>query len=123
MVAVGANGGTLTLGFACGQYNEIPQLICYPIAIVRTVGRLRSMFLTQVELGRRLDDLESRSDQRFAVVLDATRELAAPLPKRPARQCECGKVAKRRAGTSAKRPGSRSTHSPKVARPPAETLD
>jgi hypothetical protein len=53
------------------------------IAIMRAFGRLRSMLLTQVELARRLDDLEGRYDLQFAVVFDAIRELVASPPDQP----------------------------------------
>jgi len=53
------------------------------IAIMRAFGRLRSMLLTQVELARRLDDLEARYDQQFEVVFDAIRELVASPPDEP----------------------------------------
>ena len=40
------------------------------------------MVLTQVELARRVDDLEARYDQQFEVVFDAIREVvASPLDK------------------------------------------
>ena len=60
------------------------------IAIMRAFGRLRSMLLTQVELARRLDDLEARYDQQFTVVFDAIRELVAPEPDERARRIGFG---------------------------------
>lgn len=60
------------------------------IAIMRAFGRLRSMLLTQVELVHRLDDLETRYDQQFAVVFDAIRELVASPPDEPARRIGFG---------------------------------
>jgi hypothetical protein len=56
------------------------------IAIMRAFGRLRSMLLTPVELARRLDDLEGRYDQQFAVVFDAIRERVASPPDEPSRR-------------------------------------
>jgi hypothetical protein len=53
------------------------------LAIMRAFGRLRSMLLTQVELARRLDDLEARYDQQFEVVFDAIRELVTSPPDEP----------------------------------------
>jgi hypothetical protein len=60
------------------------------IAIMRAFGRLRSMLLTQVELTRRLEDLEARYDQQFTVVFDAIRELMAPEPDELARRIGFG---------------------------------
>jgi hypothetical protein len=48
------------------------------------------MLLTQVELARRLDDLESRYDQQFAVVFEAIRELVASPPDEPPRRIGFG---------------------------------
>jgi hypothetical protein len=56
------------------------------IASMRAFGPLRSMLLTQVELARRLDDLEAQYDQQFAVVFDAIRELVASPPGEPPRR-------------------------------------
>jgi hypothetical protein len=72
------------------------------IAIMRVFGRLRSMLLTQVELARRLDDLEARYDQQFAVVFDAIRELVAPPPDEPARRIGVGVDASLRDALTAK---------------------
>jgi hypothetical protein len=60
------------------------------IAIMRAFGRLRSMLLTQVELARRLDELEARYDQQFTVVFDAIRELVSSPDDEPMRRIGFG---------------------------------
>jgi len=53
------------------------------IEIMRTFVRLREMLASNVELARRLDDLEKKYDTQFRVVFDAIRQLMAPPPPRP----------------------------------------
>jgi hypothetical protein len=48
------------------------------IAIMRTFVRMREMLASHAELARRLDELEQRYDEQFAVVFDAIRELMGP---------------------------------------------
>ncbi len=48
------------------------------IEIMRTFVRLRQVMTTQVDLLRRLDELEQRYDAQFKVVFDALRQLVAP---------------------------------------------
>jgi len=50
--------------------------------IIRAFVRLRRAAATFAELGRRLDALERRYDERFRVVFQALRELMQP-PARP----------------------------------------
>lgn len=50
------------------------------IWIVRTFIKLRSFALQNRELSRRLDQLESKYDQKFKVVFDAIRRLMEPAP-------------------------------------------
>jgi hypothetical protein len=50
---------------------------------MRTFVRLRQMIASNVELARRLDELEKKYDAQFRVVFDAIRELMAPPPPRP----------------------------------------
>src|SRR5574340_449702 len=52
------------------------------IEIMRTFVRLRAMLASNVELARRLDQLERKYDAQFRVVFDAIRELMAPPPPR-----------------------------------------
>jgi hypothetical protein len=48
------------------------------IEIMRAFVRLRQMLISNVELSRRLDELESKYDRQFKVVFDAIRALMAP---------------------------------------------
>lgn len=48
------------------------------IQIMRAFVQFRQMLLSSQELNQRLDALESRYDQQFAVVFDAIRQLMAP---------------------------------------------
>ena len=53
------------------------------IAIIRTFVKLRQFFLSNAELARRLDELESKYDKQFKVVFDAIRKLMeTPVPGR-----------------------------------------
>jgi ORF6N domain len=54
------------------------------IAIMRAFVRLREMLLSNTELARKLDALESEYDEQFRVVFDAIRELMSyeEAPKR-----------------------------------------
>ena len=50
------------------------------IQIIRTFVRLRELLSTHKELARKLDELEARYDDQFAVVFDAIRKLMEPPP-------------------------------------------
>ena len=56
------------------------------IEIMRTFVRLREMLASNVELTRRLDELEKKYDVQFRAVFDAIRQLMAPPPPRPQRR-------------------------------------
>jgi hypothetical protein len=47
------------------------------IEIMRAFVKLRQMLASNVELSRRLDELESKYDKQFRVVFDAIRQLMA----------------------------------------------
>ena len=47
------------------------------IEIMRTFVKLRQMLASNAELGRRLDELESKYDKQFKIVFDAIRHLMA----------------------------------------------
>ena len=53
------------------------------IAIMRAFVRLREMLASHADLARRLDELERKYDQQFAVVFQAIRELMKPSTARP----------------------------------------
>jgi len=48
------------------------------IEIMRAFVKLRQLLASNVELSRRLDELESKYDRQFKVVFDAIRKLMAP---------------------------------------------
>ena len=48
------------------------------LEVVRAFIRLRLVLASNVELSRRLDDLESKYDRQFKVVFDAIRQLMSP---------------------------------------------
>ena len=50
------------------------------VAIMRAFVRIRQMLASNVELSRRLDELESKYDLNFKVVFDAIRQLRSPPP-------------------------------------------
>ena len=47
------------------------------IEIMRAFVKLRQIFVSNAELARRLDELESKYDKQFRVVFDAIRQLMA----------------------------------------------
>lgn len=51
------------------------------IEIMRAFVRLRQILASNVELSRRLDELESKYDRQFKVVFDTLRQLMAPTPQ------------------------------------------
>ena len=51
------------------------------IEIMRAFVNLRRMLATNVQLARKLNDLESRYDRQFKVVFDAIRKLMSPPPR------------------------------------------
>ena len=51
------------------------------IDIMRAFVKLRQIFVSNAELARRLDELESKYDKQFRVVFDAIRQLMTPLTR------------------------------------------
>ena len=51
------------------------------VEIMRAFVRLRELLATHADLARRIDELEKKYDQQFAVVFDAIRQLMAPADK------------------------------------------
>jgi hypothetical protein len=61
------------------------RAITVNIEIVRAFVKLRQMFVSNAELARRLDKLESKYDKRFKIVFDVIRHLMAqPVKDRKA---------------------------------------
>jgi phage regulator Rha-like protein len=50
------------------------------IEIMKTFVRMREMLISNREMAKRLDELESKYDKQFDVVFDAIRQLMAPPP-------------------------------------------
>jgi hypothetical protein len=55
------------------------------IAIMRTFVQLRRLMDTNRDLARKIEALEKKYDEQFAVVFDAIKELIAP-PEPPKKQ-------------------------------------
>jgi len=53
------------------------RAIAVNIEIIRAFVSLRQLFVSNTELARRLDELESKYDKQFKIVFDAIRELMA----------------------------------------------
>jgi len=62
-----------------------PRAIAVNIEIMRAFVRLRELLATHVDLAKRLAEMESKYDQKFAVVFEAIRKLMAP-PTEPRRE-------------------------------------
>jgi hypothetical protein len=62
-----------------------PRAVAVNVEIVRAFVRLRGVLSAHRDLAHRLDELESKYDQRFAAVFEALRQLMAPSekPRRP----------------------------------------
>ena len=56
------------------------------IEIMKTFVRMREMLISNREMAKRLDELESKYDKQFDVVFDAIRQLMAPPPAPPKRK-------------------------------------
>ncbi|NCO41648.1 MAG: DNA-binding protein [Armatimonadetes bacterium CG_4_10_14_3_um_filter_66_18] len=57
-----------------------PVAVQASVQVVRAFVRLRELVLSNLELARRLDELEKRYDGQFKVVFDALRQLMSPPP-------------------------------------------
>ena len=58
------------------------RAIAVNVEIMRTFVKLRQILTSNVELARRLDELEGKYDRRFKVVFDAIRLLMNPRPRK-----------------------------------------
>ena len=59
------------------------RAIAVNVEIMRTFVKLRDLLTSNVELARRLDELEGKYDRQFKVVFDAIRMLMNPRPLKP----------------------------------------
>lgn len=60
------------------------RAVAVNIEIMRAFARLRKLLASHAELAKKLEELESRYDEQFAVVFDAIRKLmqSPPSPER-----------------------------------------
>lgn len=58
-----------------------PRAVAVNIEIMRTFVRLRDLARSHEDLAKRLDQLEAKYDEQFAVVFEAIRELMVPPEK------------------------------------------
>ncbi len=52
------------------------------IQVVRAFVRLRQMLISDLEMARKLDQLENKYDRQFKVVFEAIRQLMDPPPSK-----------------------------------------
>jgi hypothetical protein len=63
-----------------------PRAVEVNVEIMRAFVRMRRMLASNAELARKIDELESKYDQQFAVVFEAIRQLMEPPPAREPRE-------------------------------------
>lgn len=71
-----------------------PRAVEVNIAIMRAFVKLRRWALEHADLARRIDELESKYDQQFAVVFDAIRKLMELPPTAPPKEMGFHTIAK-----------------------------
>ncbi len=71
------------------------RAILVNVEIMRTFVRLREILATHKELARKLEELEKKYDEQFAVVFEAIRELMKPPEPPPKRRIGFGVEEKR----------------------------
>ena len=79
-------GGTRYLPYAFTEQGvamlssvlRSPRAVAVNIEIMRTFVRLRRLLNENVELARRLGELEAKTDERFRIVFDAIRQIMTP---------------------------------------------
>jgi hypothetical protein len=55
-----------------------PRAVAVNVEIMRTFVRLRHLLANNAELAKKLEELETKTDERFKVVFDAIRQLMTP---------------------------------------------
>ncbi len=81
-------GGRRKLPFAFTEHGAImaanvlnsKRAVEASVQVVRAFIKLRQMLASNVELARKLDELEQRYDRQFKIVFDAIRQLMSPPP-------------------------------------------
>ena len=77
-----------------------PRAVEVNIAIMRAFVKLRRWVIEHADLARRIDELESKYDQKFAVVFDAIRKLMELPPLAPTKEMGFHTFARRPTTTS-----------------------
>lgn len=81
-------GGRRKLPYAFTEHGAImaanvlnsKQAVQASLQVVRAFVKLRQMLVSNVELARKLEQLENKYDKRFKIVFDAIRQLMTPPP-------------------------------------------
>lgn len=87
-------GGRRYLPFAFTEHGTVmlasvlnsPKAVHASIQVVKAFVRLRELIAANKTLSKRLDELEDKYDEKFAVVFDAVRRLMTPPVKEPERR-------------------------------------
>lgn len=87
-------GGRRKLPYAFTEHGTVmlasvlnsPKAVHASIQVVKAFVRLRELITNNKTLSKRLDELEDKYDQQFAVVFDAVRKLMTPAAKESERK-------------------------------------
>ena len=74
---------------------ESERAVLVNVEIMRTFVKLREILATHKDLARKLEELEKKYDEQFAVVFEAIRELMTPPEPPPKRRIGFGVEEKR----------------------------
>jgi len=94
VISNGGRGGRRTTPYAFTEQGvamlssvlRSQRAVRVNIEIMRAFVRLRQLLETNVQLARKLDDLERKCDARFVVVFEAIDQLTSPPPPRAKRR-------------------------------------
>ncbi|MBC8134496.1 MAG: ORF6N domain-containing protein [Fibrella sp.] len=83
-----SRGGTRYLPYAFTEQGvamlssvlRSPRAVAVNIEIMRAFVRMRHLLTENVDMARRLDELEAKTDKRFQTIFDAIRQLMTPPP-------------------------------------------
>ena len=88
-------GGLRSLPYAFTEHGALmaanvlnsERAVQASVAVVRAFVRLRQILASNVELAKKLEELERKYDRQFKVVFDAIRQLMTPpIPSEPKRK-------------------------------------
>ena len=88
IVISNSRGGRRHLPYAFTEHGAImaasvlnsERAVEASVQVVRAFVKLRQMLASNVELARKLDELEKKYDRQFKIVFDAIRQLMSPPP-------------------------------------------